>query len=742
MGSDVQGKKENKPTIEDILAKINANQSDAPLLLVEKAYQMAQNAHKGQLRVSGEEYICHPLGVANILADLQIDAVTISAGLLHDVVEDTDVTLEMLEKEFGKEIAMLVDGVTKLNRIEYKSKEEQQLENYRKMFLAMAKDIRVVLIKLADRLHNMRTLKYMASYKQQEISRETLEIFAPLAHRLGISNIKWELEDLSFRFLEPEKYYRLVEQVKQKRKEREEIITDAIALMVERLESVGIKAEIQGRPKHFYSIYKKMKKSHKQDVSEIYDLSAIRIVVDTVKDCYGALGIVHALWKPLPGRFKDYIAMPKSNGYQSLHTTVIGQSGQPLEIQIRTLEMHRISEYGIAAHWRYKEGGKGSANKDTDQKLAWLRQLLEWHGDLRDPREFIETVKMDVFADEVFVFTPRGDVIDLPAGSVPLDFAYRIHTDVGHRCVGAKVNGKLIPLESKLNNGDIVEIITAKQSSGPSRDWLNVVGSSETRNKIRQWFKKEKREENIAKGREMIERETKKLGYEWRDLTKGDRLMEAAKKMNISSEEDLFEGLGYGGVTLHGVMTKLIEAYKKELKSTTPPDISAMLAELKPKRPKNKSGHGILVKGESGLMVRLARCCNPLPGDSIVGYITRGRGVSVHRADCPNILNNQEEYERMIEVTWDIPGDTLYKVSIEITGTDRSNLLSDIMMVAADSKINVSSLNAKVQKNKSAFINIDLDIGSLTQLEHLMTKIRRIQDVYTVHRTTQTLGGF
>lgn len=742
MGSDAQGKKENKPTIEDILAKINANQSDAPLLLVEKAYQMAQNAHKGQLRVSGEEYICHPLGVANILADLQIDAVTISAGLLHDVVEDTDVTLEMLEKEFGKEIAMLVDGVTKLNRIEYKSKEEQQLENYRKMFLAMAKDIRVVLIKLADRLHNMRTLKYMASYKQQEISRETLEIFAPLAHRLGISNIKWELEDLSFRFLEPEKYYRLVEQVKQKRKEREEIITDAIALMVERLESVGIKAEIQGRPKHFYSIYKKMKKSHKQDVSEIYDLSAIRIVVDTVKDCYGALGIVHALWKPLPGRFKDYIAMPKSNGYQSLHTTVIGQSGQPLEIQIRTLEMHRISEYGIAAHWRYKEGGKGSANKDTDQKLAWLRQLLEWHGDLRDPREFIETVKMDVFADEVFVFTPRGDVIDLPAGSVPLDFAYRIHTDVGHRCVGAKVNGKLIPLESKLNNGDIVEIITAKQSSGPSRDWLNVVGSSETRNKIRQWFKKEKREENIAKGREMIERETKKLGYEWRDLTKGDRLMEAAKKMNISSEEDLFEGLGYGGVTLHGVMTKLIEAYKKELKSTTPPDISAMLAELKPKRPKNKSGHGILVKGESGLMVRLARCCNPLPGDSIVGYITRGRGVSVHRADCPNILNNQEEYERMIEVTWDIPGDTLYKVSIEITGTDRSNLLSDIMMVAADSKINVSSLNAKVQKNKSAFINIDLDIGSLTQLEHLMTKIRRIQDVYTVHRTTQTLGGF
>ncbi|WP_094603345.1 GTP pyrophosphokinase [Sporomusa silvacetica DSM 10669] len=738
--NDIQVIKKNKPNIENIIAKIKTYQPDAPLQLVNKAYQLAYSAHDGQLRVSGEAYICHPIGVATILADLQIDAVTISASLLHDVVEDTTVTLEQLEKDFGNEIAMLVDGVTKLNRIEYKSKEEQQLENYRKMFLAMAKDIRVVLIKLADRLHNMRTLKYMAPHKQAEISRETLEIFAPLAHRLGISNVKWELEDLSFRFLEPEKYYRLVEQVKQKRKEREQIITDAIALMEERLDSVGISAEIQGRPKHFYSIYKKMKKNHKQDVSEIYDLSAIRIVVDSLKDCYGALGTVHTLWKPLPGRFKDYIAMPKSNGYQSLHTTVIGQSGQPLEIQIRTLDMHRISEYGIAAHWRYKEGSK-AAHKDTDQKLAWLRQLLEWHRDLRDPREFIETVKMDVFADEVFVFTPRGDVIDLPAGSIPIDFAYRIHTDVGHRCVGAKVNGKLVPLEYKLTNGDIVEIITAKQGNGPSRDWLNIIGSSETRNKIRQWFKKEKREENIAKGREMIERESKKLGYEWRDLVKGDRLNEIAKKLSISSEDDLFEGLGYGGVTLHGVIAKLIELYKKELKSSTTPDVSAMLAELKPKRLKNKVSHGILVKGEAGLMVRLARCCNPLPGDIIVGYITRGRGVSVHRADCLNILNNQEEYERMIEVNWDIPGDTLYRVSIEITGMDRHNLLSDVMMVAADAKINVGSLNARVHKNKTATINMDIDIGNLSQLEHIINKMRRIPDVYNVRRTTQTLGG-
>ncbi|BBB92875.1 MAG TPA: bifunctional (p)ppGpp synthetase/guanosine-3',5'-bis(diphosphate) 3'-pyrophosphohydrolase [Methylomusa anaerophila] len=734
-----EAKKERIPNVDGLLDKIQIYQPDAPIDLVVKAYEFACQAHTGQLRVSGEAYICHPIGIAHILADLQIDAVTISASLLHDVVEDTTVTLEQLEKEFGKEIAMLVDGVTKLSRIEYKSKEEQQLENYRKMFLAMAKDIRVVLIKLADRLHNMQTLKFMAPHKQQEIARETLEIFAPLANRLGISSIKWELEDLSFRFLEPDNYYKLVEQVKQKRKEREAIITDAIQLMSERLEAVGIKAEIQGRPKHFYSIYKKMKKNHKQDVSEIYDLSAIRVIVETVKDCYGALGIVHTLWKPLPGRFKDYIAMPKSNMYQSLHTTVIGQSGQPLEIQIRTYEMHRISEYGIAAHWRYKEGGKGGS-KDFDQKLSWLRQLLDWHKDIRDPREFIETVKLDVFADEVFVFTPKGDVLDLPAGSVPIDFAYRVHTDVGHRCVGAKVNGKIVPLEYKLVNGDIVEVITSKQSNGPSRDWLNVVGSSETRNKIRQWFKKEKREENIAKGQEMIERESKKLGYDWRELIKGDGLHEVAKKTNIASADDLLAALGYGGVTLHGVMTKLIEAYKKEIKKETPPDISAVLAELKPKRTKSKASHGILVKGESGLMVRLARCCNPLPGDEIVGYITRGRGVSVHRADCPNILNNPEEYERMIEVSWDLTGNSLYKVSIEIVGMDRSNLLSDIMMITADSKVSVTSLNARVQKNKTVVINIDLDIANLLQLEYIMTKMRRVVDVYNVHRTTQTGG--
>lgn len=725
-------------SIEDIKNKILSYEPDAPISLVQKAFEFARDAHSGQLRVSGEDYIHHPIGLAKILADLQIDAVTISAALLHDVVEDTSYSLEEIEKTFGQEIARMVDGVTKLSRIEYKSKEEQQLENYRKMFLAMAKDIRVVLIKLADRLHNMRTLKYMPEHKQRRIAQETLEIFAPLAHRLGISSIKWELEDRSFRYLEPEKYYELGEKVKQKRREREQLVNESINILAERLDAVSIKAEIQGRPKHFYSIYKKMLKNNKE-LNEIYDLSAIRIVVDTVKDCYGALGTVHTLWKPLPGRFKDYIAMPKSNMYQSLHTTVIGIDGQPLEIQIRTWEMHRISEYGIAAHWRYKEGGRG--DKEFEQKLSWLRQLLEWQQDLKDPREFMERLKLDVFSDEVFVFTPRGDVIDLPAGSVPIDFAYRIHTDVGHRCVGAKVNGKIVPLEYKLVNGDIVEIITSKQSNGPSRDWLNIVGSSDTRGKIRLWFKKERREENIAKGRELVERECKKLGYDWKEIAKNERLNDIAKKFNLSSEDDMFAALGFGGVTPHGVMTKLIEAYKKELKSTVPPDLSQMLTQLKPKNTKSKASHGILVEGESGVLVRLARCCNPVPGDAIVGYITKGRGVSVHQAACSNILNHPEEYERMVEVAWDINIDNTYKVTVEILCMDRPGMLTNVMMVPSESKTNISSVNARVHKNKTATITLVLEIKSLSQLELIMTKMRRIKDVFSVYRASQSTGG-
>ncbi|MBP2649367.1 MAG: (p)ppGpp synthetase SpoT/RelA [Firmicutes bacterium] len=725
----------------ELINQVKVGQPDISVAIIEKAYQYANDAHGEQLRASGEKYISHPLAVAKILADLQLDVATIAAAFLHDVVEDTKITVEEVEKEFGKEVAGLVDGVTKLNRMEYKSKEEQQLENYRKMFLAMAKDIRVVLIKLADRLHNMRTLKFMTPEKQKTIAKETLEIYAPLGHRLGIYSIKWELEDLSFRYLEPEAYYSLVEKVQEKRLEREALIEEAIKILRERLTAVGIKGEIQGRPKNFYSIYKKMVKDDK-DIGEIYDLSAVRVIVDTVKDCYGALGIVHTLWKPMPLRFKDFIAMPKSNMYQSLHTTVIGPNGRPLEIQIRTWDMHRISEYGIAAHWKYKEGsfGKGG-DKNYDEKLSWLRQLLEWQQDLRDPRSFMETLRLDVLTDEVFVFTPKGDVVDLPAGSVPLDFAYRIHTDVGHRCVGAKVNGKIVPLEYKLSNGDIVEVITTKQGNGPSRDWINIVASSDTKNKIRAWFKKEKREENIAKGRDMIEKEIKRLGYDWREILKGDRLLEIGKKLNITTEDDLLAAIGYGGVTMHGVMTKLIEAYKREQRAASPKDLQSVLSGLKTKRVISKTSHGILVKGESGVMVRLARCCNPVPGDIIIGYITRGRGVSVHRIDCTNVLNNREEYERIIEVDWDIGLGNVYNVPIEISCLDRAGVLSEILMVASETKNNVSSVNATTSKNKMASISLIIEVTNLTQLEQIMSKMRKVKDVYHVRRTSPLTGG-
>ncbi len=722
-------------TIEELVKKIEIYQKEESVALVKRAYDFANNAHKGQFRMSGEDYIHHPVGVAQILAGLQIDALTISAALLHDVVEDTSYTLDEMQENFGEEIAMLIDGVTKLNRMEYKSKEEQQLENYRKMFLAMAKDIRVILIKLADRLHNMRTLKSMPLAKQQRIARETLEIFAPLANRLGISSIKWELEDLCLRYLEPEMYYDLVEKVKQKRQERQAFIDDAIQVLKEKLDSVSIKAEIQGRAKHFYSIYKKMKKGNK-DISEIYDLSAVRVLVDNVKDCYGVLGMVHTLWKPIPGRFKDYIAMPKSNMYQSLHTTVIGSRGCPLEIQIRTFAMHKVSEYGVAAHWKYKESGKSAgAAKDYDQKMSWLRQIVDLQQEVSDPKEYVEALKVDVFSDEVFVFTPKGDVVDLPAGSIPIDFAYRIHTDVGHRCIGAKVNGKIVPLEYKLVNGDIVSIITNKQNNGPSMDWLNIVASSETKNKIRQWFKKAKREENIERGRDLIEKESKRLGYESKELLKDDRLKEVAKKLNILSEDDLLASIGFGGVTVNGIMTKLIELYKKAVRSATPPDISQMLEGLKPRNVKNKANHGILVEGEGGLLVRLARCCNPIPGDSITGYITRGRGVSVHRADCPNVLNSHDEVDRMIEVSWDINVDKLYTVTIEIICNDEAGVLTSLMMVPAESKINISSINARTHKNKTATVIMGLNVSNAEQIEHIMTKFRRLKDVYSVYRS-------
>ena len=726
-------------TVDGLFEMISEYLDEKQVTFVRKAYDVAAKAHANQRRKSGEPYIIHPLGVTTILAELQMDETTLAAAFLHDVVEDTDITLQQLTEMFGTKVADLVDGVTKLGKIEYISKEDQQIENYRKMFLAMAKDIRVIMIKLADRLHNMRTMKYMPVHKQHSISRETMEVYAPLAHRLGIYTIKWELEDLAFRYMEPEIYYDLVEQVKVKRREREAMIHEAMAEIKQHLDEQHIECEIQGRPKNFYSIYKKMQRDHKE-LSEIYDLLAIRVLVNSVADCYGTLGVVHSLWRPIPGRVKDYIAVPKSNMYQSLHTTVVYHNGQPLEIQIRTFEMHRISEYGIAAHWRYKEsGGKSNmpsgGDKDFEAKLSWLRQLLEWHKDMSDSRDFVNTVKMDVFSDEVFVFTPRGDVIDLPVGSVPIDFAYRIHTDVGNRCVGAKVNGRIVPLDYKLSNGDIVEVITSKQATGPSRDWMNIVGSSDTRNKIRSWFKKERREENIVKGREMLEKETKRLGYDIKVLLKADKLKTVATAVRLDGEESLYATIGYGGITLNNVMSRLVELYKKEQKLNTTKDLSELLAELKPRRSKAKNSHGILVKGEEGIMVKLARCCNPIPGDPVIGYITRGSGISVHRRDCPNVLsNNPEEQSRLIEVSWDIATDAVYKVNIVISADNRPGMMSDIMQVTSEAKLNINALNCRTDRNKVASITMGLDISNLEQLDNIMNKIKRMKGVYSVER--------
>lgn len=726
-------------TIDDIIAEVNRTQPGANVDLIVRAYELAREAHEGQKRASGEEYIIHPLNVAYILSDIHLDEAAISAALLHDVVEDTTFTIEEMQEKFGDEVALLIDGVTKLGKIEYKSKEEQQLENYRKLFLAMAKDLRVILIKLADRLHNMRTLKYMRADKQKRIARETIEIYAPLANRLGISNIKCELEDLCLRYLEPEIYYDLVENVKQKRQERQAFIDEAMAQLREKLDSTGMKAEIRGRAKHFYSIYRKMRRDNK-DISEIYDLSAVRVLVETESECYGVLGLIHAMWKPIPGRFKDYIAMPKSNGYQSLHTTVMTR-GYPLEIQIRTFAMHQVSEYGFAAHWKYKEVGKSTtAGNAYDQKMSWLRQMVNLQQELIDPREYVEALKVDVFADEVFVFTPRGDVIGLPKGSIPLDFAYRIHTEVGHHCVGAKVNGKLVPLEYKLKNGDIVSIITNKANNGPSRDWLNIVSSSETRNKIRSWFKKATREENIERGRELIEKEAKRLGYEPKALLKNDRLTQVAKKFNVHSEDDLLASLGFGGVTLNGILTKLIDLHKQEIKENTAPDVSKMLSELKPQQGAvKKSSHGVLVEGEAGILVHLARCCNPIPGDPIVGFVTRGRGVSVHREDCPNIFHDASDYSRALEVDWDIGLDKDYTVQIAITCNDRSGMLTNLLAVTSEMKVNISSINAKPNRNnKTSTVVMGLDVKNAQQVAQIMTKFRRLKDVYSVSRTMPT----
>lgn len=715
--------------IEHIISRIKKHDPEASVELLYQAYKFAKNAHGNQKRKSGDRYIIHPVGVASILSELQLDVVTIAAGLLHDVVEDTDIELEELEKEFGEEIAFLVDGVTKLSKIEFKSKEEQQVENLRKMFLAMARDIRIILIKLADRIQNMRTLKFHSTEKQQEIAEETLEIFAPLAHRLGIFKMKWELEDLALRYLEPESYYNIVQSISMKRREREEYIKEVIKILRENMREMDINADISGRSKHFYSIYNKMIKQDK-DLAEIYDLIAVRIIVDSVKDCYAALGIIHNLWKPIPGRFKDYIAMPKPNMYQSLHTTVIGPRGEPFEIQIRSWDMHRTAEYGIAAHWKYKQG---QPNKDEDfnEKLIWLRQLLDWQREQKDAKEFMEFLKIDFFSDRVYLFTPKGDVIELPTGSTPIDFAYKIHSTVGHECVGAKVNGKIVPLDYKLNTGDIVEILTSK-GSGPSKDWLHIVQTSQARNRIRQWFKKEKRNENIEKGRELIEKECKKEGIKQNEVLKSSRLSAAGKRYNIMSADDLLVTIGDGVLSPTQVVSFIVNKFTLDKKTEQPKEEE--IISVKPTTDYGKPSKGIRVKGADNIMVKISRCCNPLPGDDIIGYVTRGKGVSVHRSDCPNMIAFKKEDERLIEVVWDTVEDSCYQVQLEAVAVDRPRLALEVMNAVAETKTNVNSIHARVTKNNLAAIDLKVEIRSIEHLNYIIDKIKRIKDVIEVKR--------
>ncbi len=713
----------------DLKRRVREYLPGADLSLVERAHHFSWEAHQGQKRLSGEAFIEHPLAVAQILAELELDLTSIAAALLHDVAEDTGVHLEEIKETFGKEIADLVDGVTKLGRLEFKSQEEEQVENLRKMFLAMAKDIRVVLIKLADRLHNMRTLNHLPPGRQRNIARETLEVFAPLAHRLGIYRIKWELEDLALRFMEPDRYFDLSERVAKKRGERENYINQVVQILRVKLDEVGLKADIQGRAKHFYSIYKKMQQEGRA-FSEIYDLVAVRVITESVRDCYAILGIIHSLWKPIPGRFKDYIAMPKSNMYQSLHTTVIGPEGEPLEVQIRTWEMHRTAEYGIAAHWRYKEGGRG--DRDFDEKLSWLRQILEWQHDLRDAREFMESLKIDLFDDEVFVFTPKGDVIDLPAGSSPIDFAYQIHTDVGHRCVGAKVNGKIVPLDYRLQNGDIVEILTSKKAAGPGSDWLNIVKTSSARSKIRAWFKREKRAENLAKGQELLEKEIRRQGHQVQELYREEWMDKVARRVGFQNEEDLLVAIGYGGISAQYVVAKLRDRWLKENQDKAAVVLDDARAEREP-----KPFEGVKVKGVENILVRFSRCCNPVPGDPILGYITRGRGVSIHRADCPNITQYARSPERLIEVNWDEVNTTSYPVEIAINSIDRPGLLSDVANVVAENRVNILTARARTNRNKTATINIVLQIRNLEQLDYIIQRVKRVKDVLAVERVSR-----
>jgi GTP diphosphokinase / guanosine-3',5'-bis(diphosphate) 3'-diphosphatase len=712
-------------TVTELIERVHRYEPSADPEWLMRVYSLADAAHQGQRRASGGSYIEHPLAVAGILAELEVDPQTIAAALLHDVVEDTSVTSEEVSKEFGDEVARLVEGVTKLTRIPYQSKEDAQVENLRKMFLAMAKDIRVIIIKLADRLHNMRTLASLPPAKQQTIARETLDIYAPIAHRLGIWKIKWEIEDECLRYLDPASYHDIVERVAKTRHEREADVDNAIARLRDEFKALKINAEIHGRPKHFYSIYSKISKG--REFSTIYDLTAIRIIVDTVKDCYAALGAVHAMWTPLPGRFKDYIAMPKPNMYQSLHTTVVGPSGDPLEIQIRTWEMHRTSEYGIAAHWRYKEGVKAD---QFENKLSWLRALLEWQKDMRDSRVFMENLKLDLFDSQVFVFSPRGDVYSIPAGGTPLDFAYQVHTDVGNHCVGAKVNGRIVPLDYAMQNGDICEILVNKSSGRPSLDWLALVKTSSAKHKIKQWFRKERREENVLAGQEAVEEELARAGLR-PDVARGALLEQIASRLNYTTPTDLYAAIGFGDASAQSVANRI----REELKHDNVVDLTKIGRKALPRKTLRRSG--VRIAGVDDVLVRLSKCCSPVPGDPIIGYVTIGRGVSVHRADCPNVAYMNATPERILQAQWIDDAGLTHGVDVEVEADDRSQLLQDIMAVFAELKTQVSSVNARVRKDGVAVASLTVQIRDLDHLHKLLTKLETLKNVRRVYRVTK-----
>lgn len=714
--------------------------SDEHVAFVQKALDYATKAHEGQFRKSGEPYIIHPIQVAGILAELHMDPHTVATGFLHDVVEDTDVTLEDLKAEFGPDVAMLVDGVTKLGKIMYKSHEEQLAENHRKMLLAMAQDLRVIMVKLADRLHNMRTLNHLREDKQRRIAQETMEIYAPLAHRLGISRIKWELEDRSLRYLNPNQYYRIVHLMQTKREEREAYVEATVEEIRLATEELDIYAEIYGRPKHIYSIYRKMVDKKKQ-FDEIYDLLAIRVIVDSIKDCYAVLGAIHTKWKPMPGRFKDYIAMPKANMYQSIHTTVIGPNGNPIEIQIRTHEMHEIAEFGVAAHWAYKEGHTEEIKPDAmTQQVGWFKEILELQDESFDASEFMEGVKGDIFSDKVYVFTPKGDVSELPKGSGPLDFAYNIHTDVGSKTVGAKVNGKMVQLDYKLKTGDIVEIMTSANSAGPSRDWLKLVATSKAKNKIKRFFKTQDREGNVEKGHEAVVKALQELGFMPKEMLSKAKMHEALQRYNFNTEDDLFAAVGYGEVSPTTLANRLTEEERREQQiekdKQRMQEIMNQPAKKEPEKMKIRHEGGVVIQGVENLLIRMSRCCNPVPGDDIVGYITKGRGISIHRADCPNVTNAPENENRLIEVEWEDTASNQkeYAADLEIHGYDRSGLLNDVLQVISSQSKKLLGVTARSDKDKQATIRLSVSIQNLSHLQTITDKLKQVPDVYSVHR--------